>query len=200
MKITIGESYMKAVLNLVKSLFFLFCLLPHLAEAANPVVEFETNQGNFKIELYPEKAPKTVSNFLYYVDNGFYKETIFHRVISNFMIQGGGFTREIIEKKTQPPIINESNNGLVNSAGTVAMARTNDPNSATAQFFVNLIDNNFLNYTSPEPSSIGYCVFGKVTEGMNVVHKIGQLPTGNSRGFSDVPIRPVIIINAKHIN
>jgi cyclophilin family peptidyl-prolyl cis-trans isomerase len=200
MKITIGESYMKAVLNLVKSLFFLFCLLPHLAVAANPVVEFETNQGNFKIELYPEKAPKTVSNFLYYVDNGFYKETIFHRVISNFMIQGGGFTREIIEKKTQPPIINESNNGLVNSAGTVAMARTNDPNSATAQFFVNLIDNNFLNYTSPEPSSIGYCVFGKVTEGMNVVHKIGQLPTGNSRGFSDVPIRPVIIINAKHIN
>jgi cyclophilin family peptidyl-prolyl cis-trans isomerase len=116
------------------------------------------------------------------------------------MIQGGGFTREIIEKKTQPPIINESNNGLVNSAGSVAMARTNDPNSATAQFFVNLIDNNFLNYTSPEPSSIGYCVFGKVTEGMNVVHKIGQLPTGNSRGFSDVPIRPVIIINAKHIN
>jgi cyclophilin family peptidyl-prolyl cis-trans isomerase len=191
---------MKAVLNLVKSLFFLFCLLPHLAVAANPVVEFETNQGNFKIELYPEKAPRTVSNFLYYVDNGFYKETIFHRVISNFMIQGGGFTREIIEKKTQPPIINESNNGLVNSAGTVAMARTNDPNSATAQFFVNLIDNNFLNYTSPEPSSIGYCVFGKVTEGMNVVHKIGQLPTGNSRGFSDVPIRPVIIINAKHIN
>jgi len=200
MKITIGESCMKAVLNLVKSLFFLFCLLPHLAVAANPVVEFETNQGNFKIELYPEKAPKTVSNFLYYVDNGFYKETIFHRVISNFMIQGGGFTREIIEKKTQPPIINESNNGLVNSAGTVAMARTNDPNSATAQFFVNLIDNNFLNYISPEPSSIGYCVFGKVTEGMNVVHKIGQLPTGNSRGFSDVPIRPVIIINAKHIN
>ena len=200
MKITIGESCMKAVLNLVKSLFFLFCLLPHLAVAANPVVEFETNQGNFKIELYPEKAPRTVSNFLYYVDNGFYKETIFHRVISNFMIQGGGFTREIIEKKTQPPIINESNNGLVNSAGTVAMARTNDPNSATAQFFVNLIDNNFLNYTSPEPSSIGYCVFGKVTEGMNVVHKIGQLPTGNSRGFSDVPIRPVIIINAKHIN
>ena len=200
MKITIGESCMKAVLNLVKSLFFLFCVLPHLAEAANPVVEIETNQGNIKIELYPEQAPKTVSNFLYYVDNGFYKETIFHRVISNFMIQGGGFTREIIEKKTQPPIINESNNGLVNSAGTVAMARTNDPNSATAQFFVNLIDNNFLNYTSPEPSSIGYCVFGKVTEGMNVVHKIGQLPTGNSRGFSDVPIRPVIIINAKHIN
>ena len=191
---------MKAVLNLVKSLFFLFCLLPHLAVAANPVVEFETNQGNFKIELYPEKAPKTVSNFLYYVDNGFYKETIFHRVISNFMIQGGGFTREMTEKKTQAPIINESNNGLVNSAGSVAMARTNDPNSATAQFFVNLIDNNFLNYTSPEPSSIGYCVFGKVTEGMNIVHKIGQLPTGSSRGFSDVPIRPVIIINAKHIN
>ena len=164
---------MKTALNLIKSLFFVFCLIPHLAQAANPVVEFETNQGNFKIELYPDKAPKTVSNFLYYVDNGFYKETIFHRVISNFMIQGGGFTKEMTEKKTQAPIINESNNGLVNSAGSVAMARTNDPNSATAQFFVNLIDNNFLNYTSPEPSSIGYCVFGKVTEGMNIVHKIG---------------------------
>jgi cyclophilin family peptidyl-prolyl cis-trans isomerase len=190
---------MKVALNLVR-LFFIFLLFSSLAHAANPIVEFETNQGNFKIELYPEKAPKTVSNFLYYVYNGFYKETIFHRVISNFMIQGGGLTREMLEKKTQPPITNESNNGLVNSAGTVAMARTNDPNSATAQFFINLIDNNFLNYTSPEPSSVGYCVFGKIIEGMNVVHKIGQLPTGNSRGFSDVPIKPVIIINTKHIN
>jgi peptidyl-prolyl cis-trans isomerase A (cyclophilin A) len=199
MKITNGELCMKAALNLIK-LFFVFLLFSPLVHAANPIVEFETNQGNFKIELYPEKAPKTVSNFLYYVDNGFYKETIFHRVISNFMIQGGGFTRELLEKKTQPPITNESNNGLVNSTGTVAMARTNDPNSATSQFFINLIDNNFLNYTSPEPSSVGYCVFGKIIEGMNVIHKIGQLPTGNSRGFSDVPIRPVIIINAKHIN
>ena len=199
MKITNGELCMKAVLNLIK-LLFVFLFFSPLAHAANPIVEFETNQGNFKIELYPDKAPKTVSNFLNYVDNGFYKETIFHRVISNFMIQGGGFTREMSEKKTQPPITNESNNGLVNSAGTVAMARTNDPNSATAQFFINLIDNNFLNYTSPEPSSVGYCVFGKIIEGMNVVYKIGQLPTGNSRGFSDVPIRPVIIINAKHIN
>ena len=199
MKITNGELCMKAALNLIK-LFFVFLLFSPLVHAANPIVEFETNQGNFKIELYPEKAPKTVSNFLYYVDNGFYKETIFHRVISNFMIQGGGFTRELLEKKTQSPITNESNNGLVNSTGTVAMARTNDPNSATSQFFINLIDNNFLNYTSPEPSSVGYCVFGKIIEGMNVIHKIGQLPTGNSRGFSDVPIRPVIIINAKHIN
>lgn len=190
---------MKAALNLIK-LFFVFFFFSPLSYAANPIVEFETNQGNFKIELYPDKAPKTVSNFLYYVDNGFYKETVFHRVISNFMIQGGGFTRDMSEKKTQPPITNESNNGLINSAGTVAMARTNDPNSATAQFFINLIDNNFLNYTSPEPSAIGYCVFGKIIEGMNVVYKIGQLPTANSRGFSDVPIRPVIIINAKHIN
>jgi len=199
MKITNGELCMKAALNLIK-LFFIFLLFSPLAHAANPIVEFETNQGNFKIELYPDKAPKTVSNFLYYVDNGFYKETVFHRVISNFMIQGGGFTRDMSEKKTQPPIANESNNGLINSAGTVAMARTNDPNSATAQFFINLIDNNFLNDTSPEPSAIGYCVFGKIIEGMNVVYKIGQLPTANSRGFSDVPIRPVIIINAKHIN
>ena len=194
-----GELCMKAALNLIKLLFVFFLFSP-LTYAANPVVEFETNQGNFKIELFPEKAPKTVTNFLYYVNNGFYKETIFHRVISNFMIQGGGFTREMSEKATQPPIINESNNGLLNSVGTLAMARTNDPNSATAQFFVNLIDNNFLNYTGPEANSIGYCVFGKVTEGMNVVRKIGQLPTGNSKGFSDVPIRPVIIINAKHIN
>ena len=199
MKIMNGELCMKAALNLIKLVFVFFLFLP-LAHAANPVVEFETNQGNFKIELYPEKAPKTVTNFLYYVNNGFYKETIFHRVISNFMIQGGGFTREMSEKATQPPSVNESNNGLLNSAGTLAMARTNDPNSATAQFFVNLIDNNFLNYTGPEANSIGYCVFGRVTEGMNVVRKIGQLPTGNSKGFSDVPIRPVIIINAKHIN
>ena len=199
MKIMNGELCMKAALNLIKLVFVFFLFLP-LVHAANPVVEFETNQGNFKIELYPEKAPKTVTNFLYYVNNGFYKENIFHWVISNFMIQGGGFNREMSEKATQPPIVNESNNGLVNSAGTLAMARTNDPNSATAQFFVNLIDNNFLNYTSPEANSIGYCVFGKVTEGMNVVRKIGQLPTGNSKGFSDVPIRPVIIINAKLIN
>ena len=199
MKIMNGELCMKAALNLIKLLFVFFLFSP-LTYAANPVVEFETNQGNFKIELYPEKAPKTVANFLYYVNNGFYKETIFHRVINNFMIQGGGFTREMSEKTTQPPIVNESNNGLVNSAGTIAMARTNDPNSATAQFYINLIDNNFLNYTSPEAGSIGYCVFGKITEGMNVIRKIGQLPTGNSKGFSDVPIRPVIIINAKHIN
>lgn len=200
MKIMNGELSMKAAANIMKVLFLLFCLISSLAEAANPIVEFETNQGNFKIELYPEKALKTVNNFLSYVDSGFYKETIFHRVISNFMIQGGGFTRDIIEKKTQAPIFNESNNGLVNSAGTIAMARTNDPNSATAQFFINLIDNSFLNYTSPEPTSVGYCVFGKVTEGMNIIQKIGQLPTGSSRGFSDVPIRPVVIINAKHIN
>jgi len=116
------------------------------------------------------------------------------------MIQGGGFTRDMSEKKTQPPIANETNQGVINSAGTVAMARTNDPNSATPQFFIKLIDNNFLNYTSPEPSAIGYCVFGKIIEGMHVIYKIGKLPTAKSRGFSDVPIRPVIIINAKHIN
>ena len=199
MKIMNGELCMKVGLNLIK-LFFIFLLFSPLVHAANPIIEFETNQGNFKIELYPEKAPITVRNFLYYVDKGFYKETIFHRVIGNFMIQGGGFTREMVEKKTQPPITNESNNGLVNGTGMVAMARTNDPNSATAQFFINLIDNNFLNYTSPEPNSVGYCVFGKIIEGMNVVLKIGQLPTRNSRGFSDVPIRPVIIINTKYIN
>ncbi len=190
-----GEFCMKVALNLIKFLFF---LVSSLAFAANPIVEFETNQGNFKIELYPEKAPKTVSNFLYYVDKGHFNETIFHRVIPNFMIQGGGFTKEISEKKTESPIINESNNGLVNTTGTIAMARTNDPHSATAQFFINLVDNNFLNY--PGQDGHGYCVFGKVIEGMNIVYKIGQLPTGNSRGFSDVPIRPVMLINVKYKN
>ena len=190
-----GEFCMKVALNLIKFLFF---LVSSLAFAANSIVEFETNQGNFKIELYPEKAPKTVSNFLYYVDKSHFNETIFHRVIPNFMIQGGGFTKEISEKKTESPIINESNNGLVNTTGTIAMARTNDPHSATAQFFINLVDNNFLNY--PGQDGYGYCVFGKVIEGMNIVYKIGQLPTGNSRGFSDVPIRPVMLINVKYKN
>lgn len=160
-------------------------------------IEFETSVGNFVVEVYPEKAPVTVENFLKYVNDGFYNNTIFHRVISRFMIQGGGFERDLSEKETRPPIVNESNNGLLNHTGTIAMARTSNPNSATAQFFINLSDNQFLNYTSPEPDLVGYCVFGKVVSGMDVVHKIGIVPTGNSRGFSDVPIRPIIIKQAK---
>lgn len=161
--------------------------------SAATLVQFETNQGNFVVELYPEKAPKTVDNFVKYVKDGFYTNTVFHRVIGRFMIQGGGFDRELNEKETRAPIINESSNGLLNQTGTIAMARTQDPNSATAQFFLNVADNQFLNYTSPEPDFIGYCVFGKVTSGMDVVMKISNLPTGNQRGFSDVPIRAVVI-------
>lgn len=160
-------------------------------------VEFQTSQGNFTVELYPEKAPKTVENFLQYVKDGFYDNTIFHRVINRFMIQGGGFERDLSEKNTRAPIVNESNNGLLNELGTIAMARTADPDSATAQFFVNLGDNQFLNYTSPNPESIGYCVFGKVTSGLDVVQKIGLSATGNLGRHSDVPIKPITIKSAK---
>lgn len=170
-----------------------------MANAATQVL-FETNQGNFTVELYADKAPKTVENFLQYVKDGFYTNTIFHRVIGRFMIQGGGFDRELNEKPTRAPVVNESNNGLLNATGTIAMARTPDPNSATAQFFVNVADNQFLDYSSPEPDRIGYCVFGKVISGMDVVFKISNLPTGNQRGFSDVPIRTVVIKRASIIN
>lgn len=183
----------------IKPLLATFTFLMALATSAMSAtqVEFETSAGNFVVEVYPEKAPVTVENFLKYVNDGFYNNTIFHRVISRFMIQGGGFERDLTEKATRPPIVNESNNGLLNQSGTIAMARTPDPNSATAQFFINLADNQFLNYTSPEPDLVGYCVFGRVVSGMDVVHKIGIVPTGNNRGFSDVPIRPIIIKQAK---
>ncbi len=166
------------------------------AASAATQVTFETNQGNFTVEVYADKAPKTVANFLQYVKDGFYTNTIFHRVIGRFMIQGGGFDRELNEKPTRAPIVNESNNGLINQTGTIAMARTPDPNSATAQFFINVADNQFLNYTSPEPDMVGYCVFGKVISGMDVVFKISNLPTNTQRGMSDVPIRTVIIKRA----
>lgn len=164
---------------------------------AAPSVEFQTSQGNFTVELYPEKAPKTVANFLQYVKDGFYENTIFHRVINRFMIQGGGFERDLTEKNTRAPIVNESNNGLLNETGTIAMARTADPDSATAQFFVNLADNQFLNYTSPDPEQIGYCVFGKVTSGFEVVQKIGLNPTTSMGRNADVPVRPIIIKSVK---
>jgi cyclophilin family peptidyl-prolyl cis-trans isomerase len=166
---------------------------------AAPSVEFQTSQGNFTVELYPEKAPKTVANFVQYLNDGFYDNTIFHRVINRFMIQGGGFERDLSEKNTRSPIVNESNNGLLNELGTIAMARTADPDSATAQFFVNLGDNQFLNYTSPDPESIGYCVFGKVISGLDVVQKIGLSATGNMGRHSDVPIKPITIKSAKLI-
>ncbi len=162
-------------------------------------VEFETNQGNFVVELYPEKAPETVANFLKYVDDGFYKSTIFHRVINGFMIQGGGFERDLFQKPTRAPVKNEAANGLKNEKGTIAMARTQDPNSATAQFFINLADNAFLDYTGPQPDKIGYCVFGKVVSGMDTVKKIAVVPTGRVSRFSDVPTKAIKIKSAKRL-
>jgi cyclophilin family peptidyl-prolyl cis-trans isomerase len=174
----------------------LFTLLANSSQAATRL-DIETSQGNITIELYPEKAPKTVANFLQYVKDGFYENTIFHRVINHFMIQGGGFERDLTEKPTRAPIANEADNGLLNETGTIAMARTMDPDSATAQFFINLIDNPFLNFVSPDPEQIGYCVFGKVISGMDVVQKIGISPTGNVGRFTDVPIKPIIIKSVK---
>lgn len=178
----------------------IFCLSMFASSslfAANPQVMFETNRGEFVIELYQDKAPKTVENFLKYVNSGFYKDTTFHRVIRRFMIQGGGFTADMIEKQTLAPIINEAANGLANDIGTIAMARTSDPNSATSQFFINLENNQFLNYRGPEPELIGYCVFGRVLKGMDVVREIGISPTGFVAGYSDVPQAPIIIQNVK---
>ena len=164
--------------------------------ATNPVVLLETTSGDILIELYPDQAPKTVENFLQYVDAGFYKNTIFHRVIAGFMIQGGGYTVKMEEKDTQAPIPNEANNGLGNARGTIAMARTMDPHSATAQFFINLVDNDFLNYTSETMQGWGYCVFGKVTEGMDVVDKIAKVKTKSQGMHDDVPVDLVVITNA----
>lgn len=165
-----------------------------------PRVEIETNQGNITLELYPEKAPKTVANFLQYVNADFYTGTIFHRVINNFMIQGGGFTRDLTEKPTNAPIVNEANSGLLNELGTVAMARTNEPDSATAQFFINLTNNQFLNHVYPSPEQMGYCVFGKVIKGLDVIKKIGLTPTSTIGGFADVPVKAVTIKSIKVIN
>ncbi len=180
-----------------KLVLFVFLYVLQANIHAAPSVVFETSQGNFTVELYPDKAPKTVANFLQYVKDGFYENTIFHRVMNNFMIQGGGFERDLTEKNTRGPIVNESNNGLLNEPGTIAMARTMDPDSATAQFFVNLVDNQFLNYTSPDPEQIGYCVFGKVTSGFEVVQKIGLVPTAFVGRNENVPTKPITVKSVK---
>ncbi len=157
------------------------------------MIRIQTNHGAIVIELDAQKAPKTAANFLAYVKTGFYDGTIFHRVISNFMIQGGGFGPGMKQKPTQAPVENEAVNGLRNNRGTLAMARTNDPHSATAQFFINLVDNDFLNFTSPTPRGWGYCVFGRVVEGMDVVDKIKGVATGSRAGHQDVPVDDVVI-------
>ncbi len=174
--------------------FFSFILLAINSYAENIAVEIKTSLGNFTVELYPEKAPKTVENFLQYVDEGFYKNTIFHRVIPNFMVQGGGFNADLAQKPTRSPIPIESNNGLKNDVGTIAMARTSDPNSATAQFFINVVNNDFLNFKAPNASGYGYAVFGKVTQGMDIVNKIAATSTGSAGPLSrDVPKTTILI-------
>ena len=179
-----------------KIIAFLFALALALpAVAANPTVEMKTSMGTVVIELYPDKAPKTVDNFLQYVKDGFFNGTIFHRVIDGFMIQGGGFEPGMKEKATRAPIPNEAKNGLKNEPGTLAMARTRDPHSAAAQFFINLVGNAPLDY--PGQDGWGYAVFGKVTQGFDVVQKIAKVPTGNAGFFQNVPTTPVVIESAK---
>jgi cyclophilin family peptidyl-prolyl cis-trans isomerase len=154
------------------------------------MIRFETTLGDFTIELFDKEAPQTVANFSRYIEDGFFDGTIFHRVIPGFVIQGGGFTEDMTQKRTQPPIKNEADNGLKNERGTLSMARTNDINSATSQFFVNLKDNESLDHRR---GNFGYAVFARVTEGMDVIDKIAAVETGRRRGFEDVPLEPVIM-------
>ena len=197
-------------MNLLKSLsaLLLGSMLCFSAQAATPsqspahkgkhnMVKLHTNHGDITIELDAEKAPETVKNFLDYAGSGFYDGTIFHRVIDGFMIQGGGFEPGMKQKKVNAPIKNEAANGLSNDNYTVAMARTSDPHSATAQFFINVTNNGFLNHTAPSGQGWGYCVFGKVVEGKEVVDAIRKVKTGNRSGFQDVPVEDVIITKAE---
>jgi len=164
-----------------------------VAQGGNPVVLMKTSMGDVKIELDKAKAPVTVDNFIAYVNDKFYDGTIFHRVIPAFMIQGGGFDKDMTQKKTKPPIKNEAGNGLKNVNGSIAMARTSDPNSATAQFFINTKDNPFLDHKNDTPQGMGYAVFGKVVDGMDVVKKIEQVQTTTRTPYENVPVTPVII-------
>jgi cyclophilin family peptidyl-prolyl cis-trans isomerase len=188
--------------TIVKKIFTIILILACLVgsamaqenEQSNPQVVLQTSKGDIEIELYVDKAPLTVENFLRYVESGFYNGTIFHRVIHGFMIQGGGFSKDMSKKPTLGPIQNEANNGLSNVRGTIAMARTPNPHSATAQFFINTVDNAFLNFKSQTPSGWGYAVFGKVVKGLEVIDAISKVKTGNQGRFRDVPQTPVEII------
>ncbi len=162
----------------------------------NPVVLLKTSMGDIKIELYPEKAPETVANFLQYVKEGHFKNTIFHRVIPDFMIQGGGFTKDMKQKPTRAAIKNEADNGLKNLKGTIAMARTSDMNSATAQFFINTVDNSFLDFKDKTSRGYGYCVFGKVIDGIKVVEKMEEVSTSTQGAHQNVPEEPIEILDA----
>ena len=160
------------------------------------MVRFETSHGGFTVELYDEDAPQTVENFLRYVDDGFFDGTIFHRIVPGFVIQGGGLTADFVQKKTRPPIKNEATNGERNERGTLSMARTDDINSATSQFFVNLADNDFLDHRS---GSYGYAVFGQVKDGMDVIERIAGVKTGRRKHYTDAPLEDVLINSAKRV-
>jgi len=193
---------MKRVLAVALACVILACsgTVAVAGEGKKPMVLMSTSMGDIKIELDPEKAPITVENFLTYAKDGQYDGTIFHRVIKNFMIQGGGMDKEMNEKKTRAPIKNEAGNGLKNDEGTIAMARTNVVDSATAQFFINVHNNEFLNHKGTSPRDFGYAVFGKVVEGMDVVHKIENVPTTARKGHADVPTEPVVIKSIKVVD
>ncbi len=165
----------------------------------HPKVTLTTSKGAITLSLFPDKAPETVANFLRYVDEGFFNGTIFHRVIKNFMIQGGGFTRDMKQKTTRPPVRNEAKNGLKNKRGSIAMARTNVVDSATAQFFINVVDNGFLDFRSADPQGYGYCVFGEVASGLDVLDAIRHVKTGSRGGFEDVPLEVVEILEAARV-
>ena len=204
MKISTTHFTRRAASALLVALTFSAGLTTALAaEPAAPKVRFATTEGDFVVEVYPDKAPKTVENFLQYVKDKHYDGTIFHRVINNFMVQGGGYDASYAEKKTRAPVVHEGREALAkggpkNTVGTLAMARTNDPNSATSQFFINVNNNDFLNPSMQVP---GYTVFGKVTSGLDVVNKIKTLPTGSGGPFpSDVPKTPVMIKSATLVN
>lgn len=204
MKISTTHFTRRAASALLVALTFSAGLTTALAaEPAAPKVKFVTTEGDFVVEVYPDKAPKTVENFLQYVKDKHYDGTIFHRVINNFMVQGGGYDASYAEKKTRAPVVHEGREALAkggpkNTVGTLAMARTNDPNSATSQFFINVNNNDFLNPSMQVP---GYTVFGKVTSGLDVVNKIKTLPTGSGGPFpSDVPKTPVMIKSATLVN
>ena len=166
-------------------------------EENKDMVVFETSAGNFTLKLYPEEAPVTVENFLRYVEEGFYDGTIFHRVIPGFVVQGGGFDSSMQQKETNPPITNEAMNGLLNKRMTLSMARTNDINSATSQFFINLVDNAFLDHRGEGPGEYGYAVFAEITEGADVIDGIAQVQTGNLGPFQDVPVEPIVVSSAR---
>lgn len=168
--------------------------------SAQTLIEIKTSKGNIHIQLDEVNTPKTAENFLNYVKKDFYKDTIFHRVINGFMIQGGGLTADMQNKATDTPISNEAKNAKPNKRGTIAMARTNNPHSATAQFFINLVDNNFLNYSGEHDQGYGYCVFGEVVKGMDIVDTIAKVSTGHKKGHSDVPTEEIVILEVNQIS